>query len=89
MSVFSTKNIRSMLRAMLTGYRQFSLQSAGAYQNSKNFPGSSVMGKCAEFSNHTNCLVGLSRLRTLGCNLGVDINIVAASKDNQTGKPVS
>ena len=58
MSVFSTKNIRSMLRAMLTGYRQFSLQSAGAYQNSKNFPGSSFMGKCAEFSNHTNCLGG-------------------------------
>jgi hypothetical protein len=54
MSVFSTKNIRSMLRAMLPGYCQFSLQSAGAYQNSKNFPGSSVMGKCAEFSNHTH-----------------------------------
>jgi len=70
MSVFSTKNIRSMLRAMLTGYRQFSPQSAGAYQNSKNFPGSSVMGKCAEFSNHTNCSGGLARLRTTRLQLG-------------------
>ena len=44
---------------------------------------------CGVLEPHELLGWGFHVCEPLGCNLGVDINIVAASKDNQTGKPVS